>query len=169
VKELIEDKDRTKELHDAIAQGVTSYGMQTFDQSLMSLLTNHLITYEEALRQATNADDFALRVSGIGGTSDSSWDQFDNSTGGQRPGMRPEQAQGANQARPPTGPQQPMPAQMGQPMPAQMGQPPRPASQPFPASQPPRAPTQPPAQPAQPGQQQAGTGNPNDDFQIERF
>ena len=53
----------------AIAQGTTSYGMQTFDQSLMSLLTTQLITYEEALRQATNADDFALRVSGIGGTS----------------------------------------------------------------------------------------------------
>ena len=38
VRELIEDKDRTKEIPDAIAQGHVSYGMQTFDQSLMSLL-----------------------------------------------------------------------------------------------------------------------------------
>jgi twitching motility protein PilT len=77
VRELIEDKDRTKEIHDAIAQGHVSYGMQTFDQSLMFLLKSSLITYEEALRQATNADDFALRVSGISSTSDSKWDNFE--------------------------------------------------------------------------------------------
>jgi twitching motility protein PilT len=76
-RELIEDKDRTKELHDAIAQGHVSYGMQTFDQSLMSLLKAGLITYEEALRQATNADDFALRVSGVSSTSDGKWDDFE--------------------------------------------------------------------------------------------
>ena len=77
VRELVEDKDRTKEIPDAIAQGNVSYGMQTFDQSLMWLLKSGLITYEEALRQATNPDDFALRVSGISGTSDSKWDGFE--------------------------------------------------------------------------------------------
>ena len=35
VRECIADKDRTKEIHDAIAKGFTTYGMQTFDQSLM--------------------------------------------------------------------------------------------------------------------------------------
>jgi len=79
VRELIEDKDRTKEIPDAIAQGHLSYGMQTFDQSLMGLLKAGLISYEEALRQATNPDDFALRVSGISGTSDSKWDSFEKS------------------------------------------------------------------------------------------
>jgi twitching motility protein PilT len=77
VRELVEDKDRTKEIPDAIAQGHVSYGMQTFDQSLMWLLKSNVITYEEALRQATNPDDFALRVSGISGTSDSKWDNFE--------------------------------------------------------------------------------------------
>src|SRR5512133_2964242 len=77
VKELIEDKDRTKEIPDAISQGHTTYGMQTFDQSLMFLLKSNLISYEEALRQATNPGDFALRVSGISGTSDSKWDSFE--------------------------------------------------------------------------------------------
>ncbi|MFY3742370.1 type IV pilus twitching motility protein PilT [Anaeromyxobacter sp. Red801] len=77
VRELIEDKDRTKEISDAISQGHTTYGMQTFDQSLMALLRSSLITYEEALRQATNPDDFALRVSGVSGTSDSKWDSFE--------------------------------------------------------------------------------------------
>jgi twitching motility protein PilT len=42
----------------------------------MHLYTKKLITYEEAMRQSTNPDDFALKVSGISSTSDSSWDEF---------------------------------------------------------------------------------------------
>ena len=80
VRELIEDKDRTREIHEAIAQGHTTYGMQTFDQSLMSLLQKGLITMDEAKRQATNPDDFALRLAGISGTSDSKWDDFDGTS-----------------------------------------------------------------------------------------
>ena len=38
VRECIGDKDRTKEIHDAISKGFTTYGMQTFDQSLMQLV-----------------------------------------------------------------------------------------------------------------------------------
>jgi twitching motility protein PilT len=82
VRELVEDKDRTKEVPDAIVQGHISYGMQTFDQALMGLLKKNLITYEEALRQCTNPDDFALRVSGISGTSDGTWDQFEKGAAG---------------------------------------------------------------------------------------
>src|ERR671923_245472 len=77
VREMIEDKDRTKEIPQAISQSYTTYGMQTFDQSLMSLFRSNIITYEEALRQSSNPDDFALRVSGISATSDSTWDDFD--------------------------------------------------------------------------------------------
>jgi twitching motility protein PilT len=44
IKEMIEDKDRTKEIPDAIAQGFTTYGMQTFDQSLMQLVRQNLVT-----------------------------------------------------------------------------------------------------------------------------
>jgi twitching motility protein PilT len=77
VRECIADKDRTKELHDAIAKGFTTYGMQTFDQSLMHLVKSNLVTYEEALRHVSNADDFALRFRGIASTSDGTWDDFD--------------------------------------------------------------------------------------------
>src|SRR5205085_2278711 len=77
VREMIEDKDRTKEITQAISQSFTTYGMQTFDQSLMMLFKQNVITYEEALRQCSNPDDFALRVSGISATSDSSWDNFE--------------------------------------------------------------------------------------------
>jgi twitching motility protein PilT len=83
VRELIEDKDRTKEIPEAIAQGHQTYGMQTFDQSLMWLVKNGLVGYEEARRQATNPDDFALRFSGISGTSDSKWDDFEHKPGEQ--------------------------------------------------------------------------------------
>jgi twitching motility protein PilT len=76
-RELIADKDRTKELHDAISKGHTSYGMQTFDQSLMDLVKRDLVTYEEALKHVSNPDDFALRFRGIASTSDTNWAAFD--------------------------------------------------------------------------------------------
>jgi len=76
IRDCIDDKEKTKQIPEAIAQGFTSYGMQTFDQSLMQLLTQKLISYEEALRQSSNPDDFALKISGISSTSDSSWDDF---------------------------------------------------------------------------------------------
>ena len=76
IRECIDDKEKTKQIPDAIAQGYTTYGMQTFDQSLMQLYTRKFITYEEALRQSTSPDDFALKVSGISSVSDASWDQF---------------------------------------------------------------------------------------------
>jgi twitching motility protein PilT len=80
-REIIKDPARSpRELTDAIAKGNVSYGTQTFDQSLMGLFRKNLITYEEALKQATNPDDFALQVSGVSSTSDARWDNFD--TGG---------------------------------------------------------------------------------------
>ena len=77
IRECIVDKDKTHEIHEAITQGYATYHMQTFDQSLMSLLKRELITYEEALRHSSNADDFALRVKGILATSDMTWDEFE--------------------------------------------------------------------------------------------
>jgi twitching motility protein PilT len=77
VRECIIEKDKTNEINDAIAKGLTSYGMQSFDQSLMFLMQERLITYEEALKHCTNPDDFALRVKGILATSDTTWDDFE--------------------------------------------------------------------------------------------
>jgi twitching motility protein PilT len=77
VRECIIEKEKTAELQDAIAKGYTSYGMQTFDQSLMSLLKERHVSYDEALRQSTNPDDFALRVKGILATGDTPWDDFE--------------------------------------------------------------------------------------------
>jgi len=77
VRECITEKDKTNEINDAIAKGVTSYGMQSFDQSLMFLMKDNLITYDEALKHCSNPDDFALRVKGILATSDTTWEDFE--------------------------------------------------------------------------------------------
>lgn len=52
-------------VRDVIAQGAHS-GMQSFDQHLAQLVHNGIVEYEEALKNATNRDDFALRYSGVG-------------------------------------------------------------------------------------------------------
>lgn len=77
IRECITDETRTSEVPDAIAEGMIAYGMQTFDQSLMALVKDNKVSYHEAMRQATNPNDFALRMKGIRGTSDSKWDQFE--------------------------------------------------------------------------------------------
>jgi len=77
VRECIAEKDKTNEINDAIAKGQTAYGMQSFDQSLMFLLKESLISYEEALKHCTNPDDFSLRVKGILATSDTTWEDFE--------------------------------------------------------------------------------------------
>ncbi len=75
VKDCILDPDKTKLIPDAIAQGKIHYGMQTFDQSLFDHFKSGLISYEEALRRASNPDDFVLRVKGVRSTSDLTYDE----------------------------------------------------------------------------------------------
>jgi twitching motility protein PilT len=83
VKEYIADQQKTRDLHDVIAQGNTSYGMQTFDQSLMALFRSGLISYNEALVHCSNPSDFELKVRGIASTSDARWDNFEKTDGGE--------------------------------------------------------------------------------------
>ena len=94
VRELILDEARASELRDAIGEGKNAYGMQTFDQSLRRLLNEGLITYEEALLQATNRDDFALRVSGIEATSGGD-DWYSSGTSGKYQESQANQASGS--------------------------------------------------------------------------
>ncbi len=90
IRECIEDKEKTKDIPDAIAKGHTTYSMQTFDQSLMELLNKGLISYEESLRQASNPDDFALKVKGITGVSDATWKEYEEEEEGGEGGPPPE-------------------------------------------------------------------------------
>jgi twitching motility protein PilT len=70
VRECILMPEKTRMVREAIAAGTSQYGMQTFDQSLWDLCQQNLITYETALENASNADDFKLRAQGISSTSD---------------------------------------------------------------------------------------------------
>lgn len=65
IKECIADPEKTHEIRTAIEEGYLHYGMQTFDQCIYDLYKKNLITYDEAMRQATNKDDLALRIRGV--------------------------------------------------------------------------------------------------------
>ena len=87
VREAIIDENKTRQIPSIIAAGLTHYGMQTFDQSLLMLYKKGLITYEEAITTASNPDDFALKVKGIQSTSDVALeDEERRKTGAQKPG-----------------------------------------------------------------------------------
>jgi twitching motility protein PilT len=76
IRDCIVDKEKTHLIPGAIAAGTSQYGMQTFDQSIFGLFEQGLIAYEEALRWASNVDEFKLRVQGISTTADVSRDQM---------------------------------------------------------------------------------------------
>jgi twitching motility protein PilT len=78
IQDCIENKEKTKMIKEFIEQGTSQYGMQTFDQSLFFLYKQGLITLEEALRRATNPDDFKLKIAGIHSTSDAAQEQMDS-------------------------------------------------------------------------------------------
>ncbi|HUS33151.1 MAG TPA: PilT/PilU family type 4a pilus ATPase, partial [Kofleriaceae bacterium] len=69
IREMIEEPTRTREIKDAISEGLHPYGMITFDQSLASLVKQRLVTYEEAVKHSTSPSDFALLFRGVSGTS----------------------------------------------------------------------------------------------------
>ena len=74
VRESIREKAKTPQIPNVIASGQAQYGMQTFDQSLLGLYREELITYETARDAATNPDDFDLKVKGIFSTGEMTWD-----------------------------------------------------------------------------------------------
>jgi twitching motility protein PilT len=78
IRECIENKEKTKYIREQIALGTSQYGMQTFDQSLFQLYKSGLITLEEAMRRATNPDEFKLRLQGVQFTADVSREQMES-------------------------------------------------------------------------------------------
>ena len=76
IRDCIVDKEKTSMVHGAIAAGTSQYGMQSFDQSIFGLFSQGLVSYEEALRWASNVDEFKLKVQGISTTADMSRDQM---------------------------------------------------------------------------------------------
>ena len=76
IRDAIVDKDKTSLIPGAIAAGTSQYGMQTFDQSIFGLYQQGLVSLEEALRWASNVDEFKLRVQGISTSTDMAREQL---------------------------------------------------------------------------------------------
>ena len=72
--------EKTLMIKSAIQEGAQQYGMQTFDQSLMSLFTQGLITYDAAMQNASNPSELDLRMRGISSSSDTTWSAFEGQT-----------------------------------------------------------------------------------------
>jgi twitching motility protein PilT len=80
IRDCIINPEKTRQIHDAIAAGVSQYSMQTFDQSLYELYSRGLITLEEALINSTNPDEFKLRIAGISNTADAARDEMEKAS-----------------------------------------------------------------------------------------
>ncbi len=94
VREYIMNPEKTPLLHTVVSEGMTQYGTQTFDQSLMVLLREGLISEEEALKNANNPNELALKLKGIDASSDRTWQSLEGTApaepapqgGGLKPG-----------------------------------------------------------------------------------
>jgi twitching motility protein PilT len=80
IRDYIINEEKTSLIRDALAAGTSQYGMQTFDQSLFTLHQSGLISMEEALRGASNPDEFRLRLSGIRSASDQAKEDMERVT-----------------------------------------------------------------------------------------
>ena len=70
VADNMRDIEKALNIPDLIAEGTVSYGMQSFDQSLMRWFKEGMISYESAIFYSSNPNEFALRVSGVDSSSD---------------------------------------------------------------------------------------------------
>jgi twitching motility protein PilT len=74
IRDCIVTPEKTRLIREALASGTSQYGMQTFDQSLYELHSHGLITLQEALANASNPDEFKLRIAGVRSTVDATRD-----------------------------------------------------------------------------------------------
>jgi twitching motility protein PilT len=82
IRDCVVDKEKTHLIQSALASGTSQYGMQTFDQSIFGLFQQGFINYAEALRWATNVDEFKLKVQGVSTTSEAALDEMAKSVQG---------------------------------------------------------------------------------------
>jgi twitching motility protein PilT len=76
IKEYVLDPVKTLLIPTAIEEG-SQYFMQSFDQSIMKLYSDGTISYEDAMANVTNPDEFNLKLRGIKGSSEAGWTDFE--------------------------------------------------------------------------------------------
>jgi len=84
IKDYILQQDKTPMIQNAMGEGFTQYHMQTFDQSVLGLMRDGLITEEEALKNCNNPNELNLKLKGILATSDRQWSPVDSGSAGTR-------------------------------------------------------------------------------------
>src|SRR5579859_1426854 len=62
IRDLILDADRTPEIKEFIAEGREQYGMQTFDQHMMDLVSEDAVDFDTAKTASSNPSDFELQM-----------------------------------------------------------------------------------------------------------
>jgi twitching motility protein PilT len=77
IAECVSDKEKTTLIRDAVASGVSQYGMQTFDQSIYQLYRDGFISFEQGMKYSSNPDNFKLRVMGIQSTMDIAMEEME--------------------------------------------------------------------------------------------
>jgi twitching motility protein PilT len=65
IRSLIAQPERTNEIRRALEAGTSQYRTQTFDQSILGLYRKGLITYTDALQNATSPEDLKLKIKGV--------------------------------------------------------------------------------------------------------
>jgi twitching motility protein PilT len=73
IRDLIIDPAKTSHIRQAIQDGVSQYGMQSFDQALANHVRTGMITPDEAIRYATHPNELKLHLSGINDSSNRAW------------------------------------------------------------------------------------------------
>jgi twitching motility protein PilT len=79
IQEYILNPEKTPLIHGLVAEGAHD-GMQTFDQSVLGLLREGLITEEEALKNCNHPNELLLKLKGIQAASDRVWRPVDAAT-----------------------------------------------------------------------------------------
>jgi twitching motility protein PilT len=64
-RELIKDASRTADLPEYVREARDEYGMQTFDQHLMELVADEVVTYETALAASTDPAQFEKQLRSV--------------------------------------------------------------------------------------------------------
>lgn len=80
ISSLISNPERTKEIVKAMEEGSEHYGMQSFDQALMQLVSKKVISFEEGLSHSTNPENFTLRYKGVTSMDGKKWNNFDQNS-----------------------------------------------------------------------------------------
>jgi twitching motility protein PilT len=65
IRDCIQDANKTSLIADAIVAGGSQYGMQSFDQAILKLCKDGVVTVAEAERGVTNLEEFRMHLRGI--------------------------------------------------------------------------------------------------------